>query len=312
MTFLCGGRAQWPVAPSIASHRPAQRFVVKPFQLAKQGGAVEVELLGQRIALVGQAIRQGPFYGRGEYHAPTVRWTYDNTCGAPPRIVAMALDLVALLPADWRAAMTPYLDPQRVAALGAFVEEEYRSGPVYPPLADLFRAFRLCTVDAARLLILGQDPYHKAGQAHGLSFSVAHGVAVPPSLRNVFKELRDDLGVRPPVDGDLSGWAAQGVLLLNAVLTVRGGMPASHANRGWEHVTDAAIKALNAKDSRVVFVLWGGYARKKAGLVTGPEHVVVEAGHPSPMNPRGFLGSRPFSAVDKALAERGLPPIRWA
>jgi uracil-DNA glycosylase len=162
------------------------------------------------------------------------------------------------------------------------------------------------------VLILGQDPYHRQGQAHGLSFSVRQGVPVPPSLRNVFKELRDDLGVTPPAHGDLSGWAAQGVLLLNAVLTVRGGAPASHANKGWEHVTDAAIKALDARDSRVVFVLWGGYARRKAELVTRPHHVVLEAGHPSPMNPRGFLGSRPFSAIDKALADAGLPPVRWA
>jgi uracil-DNA glycosylase len=224
----------------------------------------------------------------------------------------MALDLMRLLPPDWRDAMKPHLDPDTVAALNAFVEAEYASHAVYPPLPDLFSAFRLCPVEKARVLILGQDPYHKAGQAHGLSFSVRQGVTVPPSLRNVFKELRDDLGVQPPAHGDLTGWAAQGVLLLNAVLTVRGGAPASHAGRGWEHFTDAAIKALDAKDSRVVFVLWGGYARKKAGLVTGAHHVVLEAGHPSPMNPRGFLGSRPFSAVDKALADAGLAPIRWA
>jgi uracil-DNA glycosylase len=224
----------------------------------------------------------------------------------------MALDLMQLLPSDWRDAMKPHLDPDAVAALSEFVEAEYASHPVYPPLPDLFTAFRLCPLEAARVLILGQDPYHKAGQAHGLSFSVREGVAVPPSLRNVFKELRDDLGVQPPAHGELTGWAAQGVLLLNAVLTVRGGAPASHAGRGWEHFTDAAIKALDAKDSRVVFVLWGGYARKKAALVTRPQHVVLEAGHPSPMNPRGFLGSRPFSAVDAALAEAGLEPIRWA
>jgi uracil-DNA glycosylase len=224
----------------------------------------------------------------------------------------MALDLMELLPAGWRDAMTPHLDPETVAKLSAFVDGEYAGHPVYPPLPDLYTAFRLCPPESARVLILGQDPYHKQGQAHGLSFSVRQGVAVPPSLRNVFKELRDDLGVTPPAHGDLSGWAAQGVLLLNAVLTVRGGAPASHASKGWEHVTDAAIRALDAKDSRVVFVLWGGYARKKADLVTRPHHVVLEAGHPSPMNPRGFLGSRPFSAIDKALADAGLAPIQWA
>jgi uracil-DNA glycosylase len=224
----------------------------------------------------------------------------------------MALDLMELLPPGWRDAMKPHLDPETVAKLSAFVDAEYAEHAVYPPLPDLFTAFRLCPLESARVLILGQDPYHKEGQAHGLSFSVRQGVPVPPSLRNVFKELRDDLGVTPPAHGDLSGWASQGVLLLNAVLTVRGGAPASHANKGWEHVTDAAIAALDAKDSRVVFVLWGGYARKKAALVTRPHHVVLEAGHPSPMNPRGFLGSRPFSAVDKALADAGLAPIRWA
>jgi uracil-DNA glycosylase len=218
----------------------------------------------------------------------------------------MSLDLMDLLPDAWRDVIRPHLDPDVVGALGAFVDEEYRTQAVYPPLPDLFQAFRLCSPDDARVLILGQDPYHKQGQAHGLSFSVRAGVPVPPSLRSVFRELRDDLG------GEPRDWAAQGVLLLNAVLTVRGGAPASHAGRGWEHFTDAAIKALDAKQSRVVFVLWGSYARKKAALVTAPQHVILEAGHPSPMNPKGFLGSRPFSSVDKALADAGLPPIRWS
>jgi uracil-DNA glycosylase len=223
----------------------------------------------------------------------------------------MALDLIELLPAGWRDVVRPHLDPALVPKLSAFVEEEYRAGAVYPALPDLFTAFRLCDPAAARVLILGQDPYHGEGQAHGLSFSVRPGVAVPPSLRNVLKELRDDLGVVPPVHGDLSGWAAQGVLLLNAVLTVRAGRPGSHAGHGWEEFTDAVIRALDAQPTRVVFVLWGGYARKKAALVTGAHHVVLEAGHPSPMNPKGFLGSRPFSAVNKALVDAGVPEIRW-
>jgi uracil-DNA glycosylase len=222
------------------------------------------------------------------------------------------LDLLELLPADWREAVRPHLDPDLVATLSAFVAEEYRTATVYPPLADLFTAFRLCDLAGVRVLILGQDPYHGAGQAHGLSFSVRQGVPVPPSLRNVFKELSDDLGVPAPAYGDLSGWAAQGVLLLNSVLTVRAGEPGSHARRGWEEFTDAVIRTLDAKQSRIVFVLWGGYARKKSVLVTGGQHVVLEAGHPSPMNPRGFLGSRPFSAVNKALADAGRPEIRWA
>lgn len=208
--------------------------------------------------------------------------------------------------------MLPFLDTAAVGELSAFVDKEYANETVYPPREDLFAAFRLCSPEQTRVLILGQDPYHKAGQAHGLSFSVRQGVSVPPSLRNVYKELRDDLGVTPPKHGDLTNWAANGVLLLNAVLTVREAKPGSHANKGWEGFTDAAIKALNAREDRVVFLLWGGYARKKAALVTGSQHKVIEAGHPSPMNPAGFLGSRPFSQANAALAEAGQPPLTWA
>ncbi len=223
----------------------------------------------------------------------------------------MTSDLLATMPPGWRAALAPYLDPATSTALSDFVLAEYAGAAVFPPRDDLFAAFRLCALEQTRVLILGQDPYHKAGQAHGLSFSVRPGVPVPPSLRNVYKELREDLGALPPPDGDLTRWATQGVLLLNAVLTVRAGAPASHANRGWEHLTDAAIAALNARDERVVFVLWGSYARRKAELITNPVHVVIEAGHPSPMNPKGFLGSRPFSAIDSALVEAGGEPIIW-
>ena len=223
----------------------------------------------------------------------------------------MALDLMELLPPAWRDALKPYLDPARVAALSDFVGDEYAEHQVYPPLPDLFRAFRLSDPSWTRVVILGQDPYHRPGQAHGLSFSVRPDVKLPPSLRNIFKELRDDLGVAPPPTGDLTAWATQGVLLLNAVLTVRAGAPGSHARRGWEHVTDAAIRALDAKAERVVFLLWGAYAREKAALVAGDHHLVIGAAHPSPMNPRGFLGTRPFSACNAALAEAGLPGISW-
>jgi uracil-DNA glycosylase len=222
------------------------------------------------------------------------------------------VDLLQLLPPTWRDAMTPYLDPAVVAGLNSFVESEYAAGPVFPPVEDLFSAFRLCPLPDTRVLILGQDPYHRQGQAHGLSFSVRPGVAVPPSLRNIYKEIRDDLGVASPPNGDLTGWAAQGVLLLNAVLTVRAGKPASHAGQGWEHVTDAAIRAANDSPSRVVFLLWGAYARQKAGLVTNPAHVVIQAGHPSPMNPRGFLGTRPFSAANTALTAAGRGAVDWS
>ena len=222
------------------------------------------------------------------------------------------MDLIESLPAGWRDAMKPHLDPAVVGSLEEFVAGEYARHTVYPPRPDLFRAFRLCPYERARVLILGQDPYHRAGQAHGLCFSVPAGVAPPPSLRNIFKELRTDLGVPPPASGDLTGWARQGVLLLNAVLTVRAGAACSHAGHGWEHVTDAAIRALDARPERVVFALWGAYARRKAALVTGGPHVVLEAGHPSPLNARGFLGTRPFSAINAALTDSGQEPIRWA
>lgn len=222
------------------------------------------------------------------------------------------MDLLDLLPTEWRDVMKPHLDLDVVARLSSFVDAEYAAGPVYPPRDDLFSAFRLCTPAHTRVLILGQDPYHKPGQAHGLSFSVRPGVAVPPSLRNIYKELHDDLGAKIPPNGDLTPWARQGVLMLNAVLTVRGGQPTSHADKGWEHFTDAAIKAVNDSPYRVVFVLWGAYARKKASLVTNPNHVVLQAGHPSPMNPRGFLGCRHFSQIEKALQESGRGSITWS
>jgi len=217
-----------------------------------------------------------------------------------------------MLPAEWRDVMKPHLDLEVVTRLSSFVESEYASQTVFPPQDDLFTAFRLCTPAQTRVLILGQDPYPKVGQAHGLSFSVRPGVPVPASLRNIYKELRDDLGVQPPSNGDLTPWARQGVLLLNAVLTVRSGQPASHANQGWEHFTDAAIKAVNDSPFTVVFVLWGAYARKKAALIRNPRHVVLEAGHPSPMNPRGFLGCRHFSQIGAALEKAGRGQVAWS
>jgi uracil-DNA glycosylase len=223
----------------------------------------------------------------------------------------MSLDLMELLPGDWRERLDPLLDPLATAALGAFVAGEYDGQTVYPPREDLFSAFRHCPFDRARVLILGQDPYHGPGQAHGLSFSVRDGVRLPPSLRNIYKEMATDLGVPAATSGDLTRWADQGVLLLNAVLTVRGGEAGSHAGKGWEDFTDAAIRALNDKTERVVFVLWGAYARKKARLITGPQHTVIESAHPSPLSAKKFFGTRPFSAVNKALVDAGLPEISW-
>jgi uracil-DNA glycosylase len=224
----------------------------------------------------------------------------------------MSLYPLELLPEDWRARLEPLLDPLALAALGAFVAAEYDAHTVYPPREDLFNAFRHCSYDDARVLVLGQDPYHGAGQAHGLSFSVRDGVRKPPSLRNIFKELEADLGVPMPSTGDLTPWADQGVLLLNAVLTVREAEAGSHAGKGWEEFTDAAIEALNDKDDRVVFVLWGAYARKKARLVTAPHHTVIESAHPSPLSAKKFFGTRPFSTVNKALTDAGLAEIDWS
>jgi uracil-DNA glycosylase len=221
------------------------------------------------------------------------------------------VNLAEMLPAEWRDALLPFLDPAATAALGEFVAGEYAAHTIFPPIEDLFAAYRLCPPAQTRVLILGQDPYHGPGQAHGLSFSVRDGVRIPPSLRNVFKELAEDVGVSQPAAGDLTGWASQGVLMLNAVLTVRAAAAASHAGKGWEAFTDATIHALNARTERVVFLLWGGYARKKAALITNPVHAVLEAGHPSPLNPKGFRGSRPFSAANKALADAGRPMIEW-
>lgn len=222
------------------------------------------------------------------------------------------VNLLDYLPDDWRSEISPFVDPGVVARLSAFVVEEYAATTVHPPKEDLFSAYRLCPFTSTRVLILGQDPYFRPGQAHGLSFSVQDGVTVPPSLRNVYKEMRDDLGVTPPPSGNLTAWARQGVLMLNAVLTVRSGKPNSHKGKGWENVTDATIKALNAREERVVFVLWGAAAKAKAPLVTNEQHVLIQAGHPSPMNPAGFLGSRPFSKINAALAESGTSPIRWS
>jgi uracil-DNA glycosylase len=221
------------------------------------------------------------------------------------------VNLIEHLPAEWRAELTPHLDAAATTALGTWVAEEYATETIYPPVEDLFAAYRLCSPAQTRVLILGQDPYHGPGQAHGLSFSVREGVRRPPSLSNIFKELNEDLNVPKPPGGDLTGWAKQGVLLLNAVLTVRAGKAGSHANKGWEAFTDATIKALNERDERIVFLLWGSYAKKKAVLVTNPVHAVLEAGHPSPLNRVGFLGSRPFSAANKALADGGRPVIDW-
>ncbi len=216
-----------------------------------------------------------------------------------------------LLPADWRAVLEDEVESPRFTELEKFVARERREHTVYPPEEDVFSAFRLTPYDAVEVVLLGQDPYHGAGQAHGLAFSVRPGVRVPPSLVNVFKELESDLEVPRPREGSLVPWAERGVLLLNAVLTVREATPNSHAKHGWEHFTDTVIRKVNDKREAVVFLLWGAYAQKKEGLIDTSRHVVLKAPHPSPLSAKGFSGTRPFSQANAALVARGRDPIDW-
>ena len=225
----------------------------------------------------------------------------------------MTRNLQDLLPAAWRAPLAPFFaDSATATGLETFLAEEWRTQTIFPPRAELFAALRLTPPENVRVLILGQDPYHDDGQAHGLCFSVRKGVPLPPSLRNIFKELEADLGVTAPRHGDLSEWARQGVLLLNTVLTVRAHQAHSHAGHGWEEFTDSVIRAVSAKTEPVVFVLWGAPAQKKMPLINAARHVVVHSVHPSPLSAyRGFFGSRPFSAINQALASNGFPAIAW-
>lgn len=196
--------------------------------------------------------------------------------------------------------------------LQEFVRDERTRHVVYPAEPDVYAALRLTPLESVRVVILGQDPYHGPGQAHGLCFSVPRGVAQPPSLRNVFAELASDLGVAPPQHGNLEHWARQGVLLLNTTLTVRAGEAGSHAGRGWERFTDRAIAVLGARTEPCVFVLWGAHARRKRALVESARHTVIESAHPSPLSAHnGFFGSRPFSRIDAALAAAGSDSIAW-
>jgi uracil-DNA glycosylase len=213
---------------------------------------------------------------------------------------------------DWNPILRTELDAPYFAELRAFVKDERSRHEVFPPPHEEFAALHLTPYADVKVLILGQDPYHGPGQAHGLCFSVRDGVRLPPSLVNIYKELHDDLGVPTPTTGNLEPWARQGVLLLNATLTVRAHQAASHQGKGWERFTDAVIAAANAKPERVVFVLWGASARKKKALVDRSRHVVIESPHPSPLSAHnGFFGSRPFSRANEALEEAGRGPVDW-
>jgi uracil-DNA glycosylase len=213
---------------------------------------------------------------------------------------------------DWNPILRGELAKPYWPELQAFVMAERQRHTVYPPHDEVFAALHLTPYAETKVVILGQDPYHGPRQAHGLCFSVRRGVAIPPSLVNIHKELHSDVGVAPPDHGNLEAWAVQGVLLLNTTLTVRAGQAASHHGRGWELFTDEVIRRAAAKDRPVVFILWGGHARKKKALIDTARHVIVESAHPSPLSAHnGFFGSRPFSRTNAALAAAGLDPIDW-
>jgi uracil-DNA glycosylase len=215
-------------------------------------------------------------------------------------------------PESWHAHLDGELAKPYFQKLAQFVDEERRQATVFPPEDEVFSALRLTPYDEVKVLLLGQDPYHDNNQAHGLCFSVRPGIKPPPSLVNMYKELREDVGFRIPNNGYLVPWSKQGILLLNAVLTVRAHTPNSHKNQGWEKFTDAVISAVNEKRDPVVFVLWGGYAQKKQSLIDTSRHTIVQSAHPSPLSARnGFFGSRPFSAINAALHAAGKSEIDW-
>jgi len=214
---------------------------------------------------------------------------------------------------DWNPVLRGEFAKPYWQQLQTFVAGQRARYSVFPPESEVFAALHLTTYEATRVVILGQDPYHGPGQAHGLCFSVREGVAIPPSLMNIHKELHTDLGLPIPSHGNLEAWARQGVLLLNTTLTVRAGQAASHHGHGWETFTDEVLRTVNNKEHRVVFILWGANARKKKSLIDLTRHTVIESAHPSPLSAHnGFFGSRPFSRTNAALAEDGLPTIDWA
>lgn len=214
---------------------------------------------------------------------------------------------------SWRPVLADEFEKPYFQRLIAFVKGEYATATVYPAGAHIFHAFEATPFGQVKVVILGQDPYHGRNQAHGLSFSVQEGQAAPPSLRNIFKELQDDLpGTTPAANGNLDRWARQGVLLLNATLTVRAGEPASHQKKGWEEFTDAVIRKVSEGEEHVVFILWGAYAGKKSELIDERKHLVLKSVHPSPFAAdKGFFGSKPFSKANAWLASKGLAPVAW-
>ena len=213
---------------------------------------------------------------------------------------------------DWDTILADEWDKPYYQDLRYFLRVEYANQRIYPPMNDIFNALRYTSFADTKVVIIGQDPYHGAGQAHGLCFSVGPGVTPPPSLKNMFKELHSDLGLPEPPTGELTHWARQGVLLLNTVLTVREGQPTSHQGKGWEQFTDRVIAELNKKETPVVFLLWGAHAQRKAQIITNPLHYKLATVHPSPLSAsRGFFGCRHFSKANALLEQHGLTPIEW-
>ncbi|MCX7548080.1 uracil-DNA glycosylase [Xanthomarina sp. F1114] len=221
--------------------------------------------------------------------------------------------MTANIDKTWLAFLAKEFNASYFKNLENFLDKEYSHYTCYPPKTDIFNAFNYCSLDKLKVVIIGQDPYHGAGQANGLCFSVQNGIAHPPSLRNIFKELEKDMGLAYPKSGDLTKWAQQGVFLLNATLTVREGEAGSHQNQGWEKFTDTVIKQISDEKEHVVFLLWGGFAKKKAKLIDKKKHVVLESGHPSPLSAnRGYwFGNRHFSKTNSLLEQVGLKQILW-
>lgn len=222
----------------------------------------------------------------------------------------MALDVK--IEQSWKALLQEEFDKPYFAELTEFVRAEYKSYRIYPPGSQIFNAFNLCPFDKVKVVIIGQDPYHGPGQAHGLCFSVNDGVPFPPSLRNIFKEINADTGAPIPQSGNLTRWATQGVLLLNATLTVREHSAGSHQRRGWETFTDSVIRIISEQKSKVVFILWGAYAQSKASLIDSSRHLVLRSVHPSPLSAHaGFFGNHHFSLANDYLVRNGLTSIDW-
>jgi len=216
-----------------------------------------------------------------------------------------------ILEESWKKVLHDEFEKPYWKNLSEFVKEEYLSKKVYPPPRNLFRAFDLCPFDTVKVVIIGQDPYHGAGQANGLSFAVNEGVTVPPSLKNIYKEIEKDIGVTPYLNGDLSRWATQGVLLLNSVLTVEAGSPASHKGRGWENFTDAVVQTLIEKKENIVYMLWGKYAEAKGSVIDSEKNLVLPSGHPSPFSAHLFSGHHHFSLCNEYLEQHSKGTIDW-